>query len=89
MSDMMWADNFRENLRLAIEYRDTSLSELAKRIGASRPNLSRLVNGHNEATIPHASRIANALNIPLPVLLESQAEFRRWIQSRARAVTDQ
>lgn len=78
-----WEENFRKNVRVAVEFRDTTFTELAQKAQAGRPGLSRLMNGDQKATIERAGRIAAALNIPLPRLLESPHDFQQWIRSRA------
>lgn len=82
MVDSDWAANFRENLRIAVEYRDTTFSDLALRIHGGRPGLSRLVNGHQDATLTRAGQIAAALNLPLPQMLQEPQQFRDWIRKR-------
>lgn len=87
MSDSVWADNFRENLRVAVDYRDTTFSDLAQQAKVARPALSRLVNGRQTATLDHAGRLADTLRIPFPAMVQSPAQFKLWILERSQALT--
>jgi transcriptional regulator with XRE-family HTH domain len=55
--------------------------DLAEKAGVARPGLSRLNNGKQDATITHAARIAEAVRVPLPRLMESPRDFENWLRS--------
>ena len=62
-------DIFRTNVRLAMDAKGVSITELARRIGTDRANMSRILSGSEAVTIQRADRIANALDEKLEELL--------------------
>jgi transcriptional regulator with XRE-family HTH domain len=73
MSEMLepseGGQRFRDNLKDMMQRENVSISELARRTGFGRPSLSRILNGHEDCTLERAYAIANALQIPLAVLV--------------------
>jgi len=59
------ADLFRENVRAVMEDRELTITELAVKVGTSRPGMSRILAGYDGVTIDRAERIARALKVPL------------------------
>ncbi|MGC1272340.1 MAG: hypothetical protein WBC44_01435 [Planctomycetaceae bacterium] len=83
MRESTATENFRLNVRLAVEYRDTTFSDIAERTSLAKPGLSRLMTGKEDATLTRAAKIADALRIPLSVLISSPADFKEWIRDRS------
>lgn len=53
----------KNNVRVIREYMGISQTKLAKMAQISRPGLSNLENGHKQASLDTAWKIANALNV--------------------------
>ena len=64
------ADRFRQNVRLLMDDRGLTITELAESVGTSRPGLSRILSGQDGVTLERAERIAKALKVRLSDLLE-------------------
>lgn len=64
------AERFRKNVRRLMDDRELTITELAEAVGTSRPGLSRILSGQDGVTLERAERIAKALKISLPDLLE-------------------
>lgn len=65
-------DIFRDRVRDELCKRGLSISWLATESGVSRPYVSRVLSGINDATIPCAEQIAEALGVPLSKLLSEK-----------------
>jgi transcriptional regulator with XRE-family HTH domain len=65
---------FVANINSLIEAGDISISEVARRAGIARPDLSHVLNGSQGLTIDRAEKIAHAVNVPLDVLLAGPVE---------------
>lgn len=63
---------FVENLRLAIKFRDTTITAVAEAAGIARPNLHRILRGEENVTLDRAEKIAVALHMDLEDLLSGK-----------------
>lgn len=70
--DMSDSDRFRQRVKDMLERRGMSISELARRAECSQPGLSRILGGKHGCTIETASRIADALEVPLSNLFAAE-----------------
>lgn len=68
------SDTFRRNLALVIEDRGMTIQCLADLARTHRPNMSRILSGHEHVSLERAGRIAKGLDIPLCDLLD--VDFR-------------
>jgi len=75
--------NFRVNARAVAEAKGISLNQIAMAIRGSRAGLARVLNGYAACTIPYADGVAQALQVPLTLLLSSQADVRRWMKEQS------
>lgn len=66
-------NTFRSNLRAAMLAQGVSQRDLAHRAGTGYPNLNRVLNGRQNITLELADRLADALALPLPALLEKKS----------------
>lgn len=64
---------FRERLREAMERAGLTQRDLAKKVGAGYPGINRILQGKQNPTIEMADRLADAVGIPLPRLLEKNS----------------
>jgi transcriptional regulator with XRE-family HTH domain len=64
---------FRSNLRTRLDERGMSQSELAEKIGTKPANISRILSGKEDPSIPRAEKIANAVGSRLSHLLDPPA----------------
>src|SRR5438874_1679177 len=70
-NDRAVSNNFGSTLRYYREKKGMSLQELFERTGVSNSYISRLERGDRKApSIPISSKIADALGIPLSLLLD-------------------
>jgi len=60
---------FVANVNALVTAGDLSVSEIARRAGVARPDLSRLLSGQGGCTIERAEKIAAAVDLPLEELL--------------------
>ena len=63
------AETFRANVRLELDARGLTVTELASRLKISQPALSSVLCGRERVTLDRAERIARCLGIPLASLL--------------------
>lgn len=68
--------NFRANLALLCSEHGM-VQEIAQKAKVSRVHLSRVIHGKTTPTIDIALRLADALDVPLSDLLESEKIFVR------------
>lgn len=61
-------------LKLCRSAKEISLETLAERTGISASHLSRIENQKREPTLPLISKIAEALSVPVPVVVFLAAE---------------
>lgn len=69
--------HFRANLAAFCSERG-DIQSLATKAGLSRVYLSRIINGHAEPSLEIASRIADAAEVPLSVMIASRKEFSEF-----------
>lgn len=72
---MAASENFRTNLRRAIESHGTSQRALATAAGVSFTHLNRILQGHNDPTIEICERLARAAGVPMISLFLDPADF--------------
>ena len=65
---------FVANVNAIIEAEGLSVSEIARRAGVQRAELSRFLNGQTDATITRSAKIAKAVGVSLGVLLSRRIE---------------
>lgn len=68
-------DVFRTNVRKIMDANGVTMTELAARVGTSRPGVSRILSGEDNVTLPRADRIAKALGCKLTDLLTESENF--------------
>lgn len=66
---------FVANVNAVREAEGLSVSEIARRAGIARPELSKLLNGLGGLTIERAEKISNAIGVPLDVLIAAPIEL--------------
>lgn len=76
---MAAAENFRLNLRTALDARGISQLEVARRIGVSGPYVNRVLQGHTEPGLANSERLARAAGFPLVALLDSPENFQEAV----------
>lgn len=69
------SENFRRNLRTAIDAKDLSLTQVAETAGMQRPYVSRVLNGHTNPLMDQAERLSKAVGFPLDFLIRNPKEF--------------
>lgn len=69
------ADVFRRNVRRVMDERGINITELAEKIGTSRPAMSRILSGIDGVTIDRAERIAKALKQRLADLFLEKSDY--------------
>jgi len=79
-------ENFRENLREALEYLDVTQESLAEHSDLSRPYINRILAGKQEPSLPTCDQICDAIKIPLAKMLDENAVFRRFLKKMERPV---
>jgi transcriptional regulator with XRE-family HTH domain len=62
--------NCAKNIKDAREYRGMTQLELSEKIGISRASLAQIEAGLKVLTVPMAQAIAEALDLPVMVLIE-------------------
>lgn len=68
---------FVANLNAIVGTGDLSVSEIARRAGISRADLSRVLGGSQGCTIDRAEKIATAVELPLEDLLAGPLVFSK------------
>ena len=69
-------NNFRVNLRAAMERRNLSQRAVAERMGVTHPFINRVLVGKADPTIPFAEKIADAVGCELSDLISPSREFQ-------------
>ena len=69
---------FRKNVREVLEAQDITITELAERVGTSRPAISFILSGVDGVGLDRADRIAKALGFALSELLSP--EFKKKLK---------
>lgn len=70
---MQAAITFRARLREAMVAAGISQRELAERVGTGYSGVNRILQGKQTPTLDVADRLADAVGIPLPKLLEKNS----------------
>lgn len=70
---MQAALTFRTRLREAMQAAGLSQRELAEKVGTGYPGINRILQGKQTPTLDLADRIADAVGMPLPKLLEKNS----------------
>lgn len=60
---------FSANVRRHLDLRGLTIQDLSDASGIARPNLSRILHGHENVTLERAERIASALDVTLAELV--------------------
>lgn len=68
------AEVFRANVKLVMEDRGLTITQLAADSGTSRPGLSRILSAKDGVTLERADSISQALGVPLRELLSENLE---------------
>jgi len=69
------ADNFRENLRIAITAQELTQKEVAVKAEMSQPYVNRVLQGKTTPSIEQCERLAKAVGFTLITLLEHPETF--------------
>lgn len=70
--------DFRANVADTMEARGMNQAALAERAGVTRVTINRLLNGHHVPMLDAAGQIAEALGVPLSLLLaEPRKKFSK------------
>lgn len=72
-------DNFRTNLRTALEARTISQQKLAERAEMSQPYVNRVLQGKTSPSLMQCERMARAVGFPLIALLENPEVFSDFV----------
>lgn len=68
-------ENFRQNLRRAMEARELSQRALAERAEIGYPYVNRVLQGKTAPSVPQAERLAKAVSVSLTELLSDPKNF--------------
>lgn len=89
-NDEFWVEDakFKFSLELAKNLNEQKINktELAKRIGTSKPYISKVFRGEANLTIESMTKIARALNCNLSVTLENNTSQRKLSDSFFRII---
>lgn len=80
MSD---SENFRRNLRIALQARDLSQNELAEIAGLKGPYVNRVLQGKTVPSLAQCGRLAKAAGFPLIALLAAPEDFESSVLTAA------
>lgn len=72
--------NFRTNVRHALDELDISQTSLAEKSGITRPYLNRILQGQHEPSLTTCEAIADAIGQSLAALLDSPKKFREILK---------
>ncbi len=75
MLDVKEIENFRANLRTALDARDMTQDQLAEAAGLKGPYVNRVLRGHTEPSLSQCARLSRAAGFPLVALLTSPENF--------------
>jgi transcriptional regulator with XRE-family HTH domain len=81
--DVAAADNFRLNLKTAIDVGNLSQNDVAVAARVSRPYVNRVLQGKTVPSIEQCDRLAKAVGFPLIALLADPVAFSESVLSRA------
>lgn len=82
---MAASDNFRENLKTAMELRGVSQSDVARAIDPSgegttyRPWVNRVLRGKTVPALDQCESLARAVKMPLSVLIGSPTDLASFV----------
>ncbi len=82
-----YLDQFRKSVAAEMERQGVYQAKLSERLGMPSGNLSRYLGGKKEPTVAVCERIAEALGLPLFVLMMDDKERARW-ESQAPSSID-
>lgn len=68
-------DNFRQNLRRAMENRGLSQRAVAEKADMGYPYVNRVLQGKNAPSVPQAEKLAKAVGVALIDLLTDPKKF--------------
>lgn len=68
-------DNFRRNLRSAMQSKGISQRAIAEKAEMAYPYVNRVLQGKNAPSVPHAEKLAKAIGFPLVALLQEPKKF--------------
>jgi transcriptional regulator with XRE-family HTH domain len=83
MLDVKEIENFRANLRTALEARDMTQEQLADTAGLKGPYVNRVLRGKTEPSLSQCARLARAAGFPLVALLTSPEDFSESVLTTA------
>lgn len=89
MYDEKMPAKYRRNIRFLRMARQVSQQELAQRIDVSQTHLSNLERNHVNVNLKLLLRIANVLECPLEVFLDTQAALDWGKEQAEKAATEQ
>lgn len=70
-------ENFRANLRCALELGEISQYELARRTKLGRVYINKVLQGTTQPSIGHAEKLAKGAGIPFPIMFLEPNRFRQ------------
>lgn len=73
--DVKEIENFRANLRIALEAKDLTQDQLADLAGLKGPYVNRVLRGKTEPSLSQCARLARAAGFPLIALLADSENF--------------
>ena len=68
-------DNFRTNLRTAMEVKEINQTKLAELLDTSCPYVNRVLNGHTTPSLDQCDKLSRAVGYPLVALLAAPKDF--------------
>jgi antitoxin HigA-1 len=63
---------------------NTTATELARRIGATRATISRILNGRTAITVDMSIRLGQALGLSPDFFSKAQLQYDLWIELRKK-----
>lgn len=73
-------ENFRLNLRAALEFIGHTQDWLAIETGLSRPYINRLLQGKHDPTLPTCEKISDVLHVSLASMLGEPRDFQKTLK---------
>jgi len=80
---MAASQNFRQNLRTALQVKEWSQRDLADKAETSNPYVNRVLQGKTSPSLEQCEKFANAVGYPLAALLGSTADFEAAVLTHA------
>ncbi len=75
MQQVPAVDNFRANLRAAMDAQRLSQRDVAREADMSHSYVNRVLQGRTEPGLPQCERLAKVVGLPLPAMLQSPKNF--------------